>query len=431
MRLYMIASAIFFGFGAAALAISADTLPGETRDETFRQLELFGDALSIVESNYVTDPSKTDLIEQAMDGMLKSLDPHSAYLSPDEFRDLNQSISGEYGGVGIEVTVRDEFITIISPIADTPGEAAGLESNDRIIGVDGDSMVGQSSDDAVSRIRGPVGEPVTLTISRDGVDPFDVEIIREIIEVRAARWRLIDDEIPYLRLSTFHNHTTENAVEGLNDMIEALGNDLPGLVLDLRSNPGGALDQSVYVTDLFLDGGEVVSARGRDPRDTQRYNAQPGDMLNGAPIVVLINSGSASASEIVTGALKDRGRATIVGMTSFGKGSVQSVIRLDNGGGLRLTTARYYTPAGNSIQATGIEPDIAIAPRRLDPDAPALRNEASLANALVNESGEEREALDVTQIEMPPEDWAEGEDYQLHRAVEILRSQMIGEQASL
>jgi carboxyl-terminal processing protease len=363
--------------------------------------------------------------------MLKSLDPHSAYLSPEGFTDLREAISGEYGGIGIEVSYRDEFVTVISPIADTPGEAAGLEPNDRIIGVDGDSMLGAGMDEAISRMRGAAGEPVILTISREGMDPFDVHIVREIIEVRAARWNLIEEEIPYLRLTTFHNHTTENAVEGLNDMREALGGELPGLILDLRSNPGGALDQSVFITELFLDGGEVVSARGRDPRDTQRYNAQSGDLLDDAPIVVLINSGSASASEIVTGALKDRERATIVGMRSFGKGSVQSIIPLDNGGGLRLTTARYYTPAGTSIQGTGIAPDIAISHRRFEEDAPNLRTESSLDNSLVNESGEEREMLDITEIEMPPEDWEEGEDYQLHRAVQILRGMMIGEQASL
>lgn len=431
MRIYMIASAIFFGFGAAALTLAAEGQ--DTREETFRQLELFGDVLSRVEADYVSDPDKAELIESAIDGMLQALDPHSSYLSPDDFQDMQVSTRGEYGGIGIEVSIRDEMITIISPIADTPGEAAGLEPGDRIIAVDGESMLGADMDAAINRMRGPAGEPVTLTISREGVEPFDVTVVRDVIEVRAASWRMEEGDTPYLRITTFNEHTTENAVAGINDLSEAYGGPLPGLVLDLRSNPGGLLDQSVTVSDLFLDGGEVVSTRGRDPRDTERYNAQPGDILNGAPIVVLINAGSASASEIVTGALKDRERATIVGMTSFGKGSMQTVIPLRGGrdGALRLTTARYYTPAGVSIQATGIEPDIAISTRPIDPDAPSRYTESDLRNSLTNETGEEREELDVAEIEQPPEDWAEDEDYQLARAIEILQSMMATEQASL
>ena len=427
MRLHIIASAIAFGIGAAALTVQAQG-DDRAREETFRQLELFGDVLSRIEADYVTEPDKAELIDSAINGMLRSLDPHSAYLNPDDFQDMQVSTSGEYGGIGIEVTIRDEMITIVSPIADTPGERAGLESGDRIIAVEGESMLGADISEAVDRMRGAAGEPITITIARDDADPFDVTIVRDIIEVRAARWRMEGEanDIPYLRITTFNEHTTENAVEGLRDLTEAAGGELPGLILDLRSNPGGLLEQSVTVSSLFLDGGEVVSTRGRDPRDTQRYNADPGDMLGGAPIVVLINQGSASAAEIVTGALQDRERATVVGLTSFGKGSMQTVVPLRGGrdGALRLTTARYYTPAGRSIQATGLEPDIAVSPRRINPDAPSGFTEADLRNALDNENGVEREDLDETVVEQPPEDWPEGEDYQLHRAIEELRAMM-------
>lgn len=427
MRLHIIASAIAFGIGAAALTVQAQG-DDRAREETFRQLELFGDVLSRIEADYVSEPDKSELIESAINGMLRSLDPHSSYLNPDDFQDMQVSTSGEYGGIGIEVTIRDEMITIVSPIADTPGERAGLESGDRIIAVEGESMIGADISEAIDRMRGPAGEPITITIARDGVDPFEVTVVRDIIEVRAAQWRMegADSDIPYMRVTTFNEHTTENAVAGLRDLREAAGGRLPGLILDLRSNPGGLLDQSVSLSSLFLDGGEVVSTRGRDPRDTQRYNADPGDMLAGAPIVVLINQGSASASEIVTGALQDRERALILGTTSFGKGSMQTVVPLRGGrdGALRLTTARYYTPAGRTIQATGIAPDIAVSQRRLDPDAPSRYTEADLRNALENETGAERADVDDTVVEQPPEDWAEGEDYQLHRAIQELERLM-------
>lgn len=439
MRLHIIASAVLFGIGAATLAVSAEGEDTNSREATFRQLELFGDVLSRIESDYVTEPDKAELIESAIDGMMQALDPHSSYLSPDDFQDMQVTTSGEYGGVGIEVTIRDDLITIISPIAETPGERAGLEPNDQIIAVDGESMIGATMDDAVERMRGPAGEPVILSILREGVeDPFDVTVVRDLIEVRAAYWRMEEGDTPYLRITTFNENTTANAVTGIEDLTEAYGGPLPGLILDLRSNPGGLLDQSVSISSLFLDGGEVVSTRGRDPRDTRRYNAEPGDILNGAPIVVLINSGSASASEIVTGALQDRERATIVGMTSFGKGSMQTVVPLRGGrdGALRLTTARYYTPSGRTIQATGIAPDIAIAPRRVAEEEIESVNtyaEAALRNALENENGAEREELqnELSHTEMPPEDWDASEDYQLHRGIEILNAMMSREQAQL
>lgn len=431
MRLHIIASAVIFGIGAAALAVSAEG--DDRREETFRQLELFGDVLSRIEADYVTDPDKAELIEAAIEGMLSSLDPHSSYLDPDDFQDMQVSTSGEYGGLGMEITVRDDLITIVSPIADTPAERAGLESGDRILAVEGESLIGATTSEAVERIRGPEGEPVTLTIGREGQDAFDVTLVRDIIEVNPVVYRIEDESLPYLRVTTFNEHTTERAVEAIEDMRAAMGGRLPGLILDLRSNPGGLLEQSVTISDLFLDGGEVVSTRGRDPRDTQRYNARPGDMLNGAPMVVLINGGSASASEIVTGALQDRQRATVVGMTSFGKGSMQTIVPLRGGrdGALRLTTARYYTPAGRSIQATGILPDIAVSARRLDPEAPSRFTEADLRNALGNENGAAREEIAFEDIEQPPEDWPEEEDFQLHRAKEILSSMLETRSAQL
>jgi carboxyl-terminal processing protease len=431
MRLHIVASALAFGIGAAALAVSAQG-DDRAREATFRQLELFGDVLSRIESDYVSDVDKAELIENAIGGMLTSLDPHSAYLSPDSFRDMQTATRGEYGGVGLEVSMRDDVVVVIAPIADTPAERAGLEPGDAIIAVDGESMVGAGVDAAVERMRGPAGEAVTVTIAREGEEPFDVTIVREIIELRSVVSRMEENDIPYIRITTFNEHTTENVARAIEELKELSGGTLPGLILDMRSNPGGLLDQSVTVSDLFLDGGEVVSTRGRDPRETQRYNARPGDITNGAPIVILINQGSASASEIVTGALQDRERATVVGMTSFGKGSMQTVIPLRGGrdGALRLTTARYYTPAGRSIQATGIEPDILISHRRLDPDRPSAFTERNLRNALTNDEVVDRQE-EQREAEQPPEDWEDGEDFQLHRAMDILKPMMERRQAML
>lgn len=431
MRLHIIASAVAFGIGAAALAVSAEG--DDRREETFRQLELFGDVLSRIEADYVVDPDKSELIESAINGMLNSLDPHSSYLNPDDFEDMQVSTSGEYGGLGMEITQRDSLITIVSPFAGTPADRAGLQTGDRILAVEGESLIGATTTEAVERIRGPEGEPVTITIGREGEDAFDVTLIRDIIEINPVVYRIEDENVPYMRVTTFNENTTERAVEAIEDMRAALGGELPGLILDLRSNPGGLLDQSVTLSDLFLDGGEVVSTRGRDPRNTQRYNARPGDILNGAPIVILINNGSASASEIVTGALQDRQRATVVGLTSFGKGSMQTIVPLRGGqdGALRLTTARYYTPAGRSIQATGIVPDVPVSARELDPDAPLRFTESDLRNALENENGVDGDELAFEDIEQPPADWPEEEDYQLHRAKEILSSMLARESASL
>jgi carboxyl-terminal processing protease len=434
MRINVFASILAFALGAVAITFAAEGRQ-EDHSETFRQLELFGDVLSRIESDYVTDTEQAALIEAAIDGMLTSLDPHSAYHNPDAYEDLRVTTRGEYGGLGMEVTKRDEYITIVSPISDTPAERAGLRTNDRIIAVDGNTIVGISVDEAVEMMRGAVGDPVTITISRGTDDPFDVTLVRDTIPLRTVATR-IDDGVPYMRIAGFNERTTEMVLDGVADLEEEFGGPLPGLIIDIRYNPGGLLDQAIGVTDVFLDGGEVVSTRNRDPRDTQRYNARPGDRLNGAPIVVLINEGSASAAEIVAGALQDRERAELVGMTSFGKGSVQTIIPLRGGrdGALRLTTGRYYTPAGRSIQGTGIIPDLQISAFAITEEDLAdhqLTLEADLPGALENESGEGRAATDITAIEQPPEDWAEDEDYQLSRAEEILRASMESQQAAL
>tara|TARA_R110000868_G_scaffold12796_1_gene60570 strand:- start:4435 stop:5742 length:1308 start_codon:yes stop_codon:yes gene_type:complete len=434
MRINVFASILAFALGAVAISVAAEGRQ-EDHSETFRQLELFGDVLSRIEADYVTETDQSQLIEAAIEGMLTSLDPHSAYHNPDAYEDLRVTTRGEYGGLGMEVTKRDEYITIVSPISDTPAERAGLRTNDRIIAVDGDSIIGITVDSAVELMRGAVGDPVTITIARAGEDPFDVTLVRDTIPLRTVATR-IEEGIPYLRIAGFNERTTEMVLDGIAELEEENGGPLPGLIIDIRYNPGGLLDQAIGVTDVFLDGGEVVSTRNRDPRDTQRYNARPGDRLNGVPIVILINEGSASAAEIVAGALQDRERAELVGMTSFGKGSVQTIIPLRGGrdGALRLTTGRYYTPAGRSIQGTGIVPDIQISSFPISEDEDEnvqVRLEADLPGALENESGEGRAEADMAAIEQPPADWVETEDYQLSRAREILRTAMESQHAAL
>jgi carboxyl-terminal processing protease len=431
MRINVLASIIAFALGAVALAVSAEGSQ-EDRSAAFRQLELFGDVLSRIEADYVSDVEQEALIEAAIEGMLESLDPHSSYHNPDSYEDLRVTTRGEYGGLGMEVTSRDDYITIVSPISNTPAERAGLRTNDRIVAVDGEGIVGLSISEAVELMRGAVGDPVTITISRDEDEPFDVTLVRDTIPLRTVAWR-IEDGIPYMRVAGFNERTTDMVLEGISELEREFGGPLPGLILDVRNNPGGLLDQAIGVTDVFLSGGEVVSTRNRDPRETQRYNARPGDRLSGVPMIILINGGSASAAEIVAGALQDRERAELVGMTSFGKGSVQTIIPLRGGrdGALRLTTGRYYTPAGRSIQTTGIIPDIQISSFAIDPEEDERYSEGDLDGALVNENGTERADTEIAAVEQPPEDWAETEDYQLSRAKDLLRSTMEQQQAAL
>ena len=424
--------ALAFGIGVAILAFSAEGSEND-RADAFRQLELFGDVLARIESDYVSDTDQAELIEAAIGGMLESLDPHSAYHNPEAYDDLRVTTRGEYGGLGMEVTSRDDIITVVTPISDTPAERAGLRTNDRIIAVDGESIIGFSIDEAVDLMRGAVGDPITITIARGDDEPFDVNLVRDLIPLRTVVWRL-EEGLPYLRIAGFNERTTEAVLDAVREIEAEFDGEAPGFILDLRNNPGGLLEQAIGVTDIFLDGGEVTSTRNRDPQDTQRYNARPGDRTGGAPIVVIINGGSASAAEIVAGALQDRERATLIGMTSFGKGSVQTIIPLRGGrdGALRLTTGRYYTPAGRSIQATGIVPDMQISFFPIDPEEEDGRySEADLDGALENENGEQRLDEDAAVIEQPPADWPEDQDYQLHRALEILQEMTERQAASL
>ncbi|MDP3660203.1 S41 family peptidase, partial [Phenylobacterium sp.] len=373
---------------------------------------------------YVTDVDQSKLIESAIDGMLTSLDPHSGYLSPDSFDDMRDQTRGEYGGLGIEVTSEDGVVKVISPMDGTPAALAGIKAGDYITAVDGASVLGMSVTDAVKQMRGKAGEPVVLTIAREKTDPFDVKIVREVIKPKSVTARM-EGEYGYLRIGSFNEKTTDETEAAFADL-KAKNPKMKGLVLDLRNNPGGLLDQAVGVSDLFLDGGEIVSQRGRDPRDVERYNARPGEITNGLPMVVVINSGSASAAEIVAGALQDRKRAAVVGLTSFGKGSVQTVIPLRGGmdGALKLTTARYYTPSGRSIQKTGIDPDLEVASSREEAQAIANKafqfSEASFRNALNADEGKIRRGAHEP-AEAPPADFDAKKDFQLTRAKDVLR----------
>ena len=329
------------------------------RQETYKQLNLFGDVFQRVQEQYVEEITDKELIESAISGMLQSLDPHSSYLSPESYKDMQVKTKGAFGGLGIEITMEDGFVKVVSPIDDTPAANAGMKSGDLIIGIDGESIKGLTINEAVSKLRGPIKSKVTITVVREDKDPFEIEIIRDIIKIRSVKHEIINN-IGYVRLTTFSDTTTSGMEKSVKEIKKELGDKFQGLILDLRNNPGGLLNQSISVTDSFLNQGEIVSTQGRKSDDTSRIFAKKGDIIDGKPLIVLINSGSASASEIVAGALKDHARAIIVGTRSFGKGSVQSIIPLAGNGAMRLTTARYYTPRGVSIQAKGIEPDIKV-----------------------------------------------------------------------
>jgi len=427
MRKYLLigVSAFVLGAGSMAYVSQQAVASAEPRGKTYRMLGLFGDVLKTVEDQYVAPVDDTKLIQAAIDGMLTSLDPHSGYLDPESFDDMRDQTRGEYGGLGIEVTSEDGVVKVISPMDGTPAAAAGVKAGDYIVAVNGESVLGLSVNDAVKQMRGKPGEAVTLTLAREKSDPIDVKIIREVIKTKSATAKM-EGDYGYLRVSAFNEKTTDEAEAALLDL-RAKHPKMKGLVLDLRNNPGGLLDQAVGVSDLFLDGGEVVSQRGRDPRDVERYNARPGDILDGLPMVVLINSGSASAAEIVAGALQDRKRAELVGLTSFGKGSVQTVIPLRGGmdGALKLTTARYYTPSGRSIQKTGIEPNLEVAQTRDEAQSIANRSfqvsEATLPSALNADEGKARRAPHQP-AEAPPENFnTKDGDFQLTRAEDVLK----------
>ena len=409
--------------GASSIAWSANA-PDSKRVETYRQLDLFAEILARVQSEYVVEIDETEAMQAAINGMLSSLDPHSNYLAPEDFRAMQVQTSGEYGGLGIEVIMDDGFVKVVAPIDDTPASRAGLQAGDLLSAINGKSIVGKDLTDAVKEMRGEIGTKIRITVLRAGEDPFDVELTREVIRPKPVVHRVIDNDIAYLRISAFNERTTEILDRALDDLRDDIGRRPAGIILDLRNNPGGLLDQAVSVSGMFLDGGEVVSTRGREQNDIERYNATRGHRFADTPIIVLINGGSASAAEIVAGALQDRGRAKVLGMQSFGKGSVQTVIPLGaQNGAIRLTTARYYTPAGRTIQSTGITPDYEVSQRIItEEDLESMRrfSEADLPNALDNDAGELRPEIHLP-AEQPPEEY-EGDDFQLDRAVEKLRT---------
>lgn len=413
---FLLVSAVF-GFLAATPVLAAEA--DKNSADTYRLLNLLGDVFERVRADYVEEATDEKLIESAINGMLTALDPHSSYLNAKSFRDMQVNTRGKFGGLGIRVTMEDGLVKVISPIDDTPAHRAGIEPADVITHLDGSPVLGLSLSEAVEKMRGNVGTDLILTIRRADRDPFDVTLTRAIIKIQSVRSRL-EGKMAYLRITSFSEQTSVGLEKAMDKIKKEAGDDIRGVVLDLRNNPGGLLDQAVAVSDAFLDKGEIVSTRSRRSEDTQRFNARVGDLADGLPVVVMVNGGSASASEIVAGALQDHHRAIVLGTKTFGKGSVQTIIPLPGHGAMRLTTARYYTPSGRSIQAVGIVPDITVEQARIETvKARAGRREADLRGALDKDNGK-------------PADDAEGatkkkaaaeapQDFQLARALDLLR----------
>ena len=434
MKKFLIAATVGGLLGIAiAPQLAGPLLASETdQAKTYQQLELFGDIFDRIRAKYVEDVDDAKLIEAAINGMLTSLDPHSSYLSPDDADDMRIQTRGAFGGLGIEVTQEEGFVKVIAPIDETPAAEAGVESGDFITHVDGEGLLGLTLDAAVQLMRGPVGSKIVITIVReDEPEPFDITIIRDTIKLTAVRDRSIGQTI-VMRVSTFNDQTYPNLKDGIAKQIEAAGgiDNVNGFVIDLRNNPGGLLNQAIMVSDAFLEKGEIVSTRGRDPATGDRWNARSGDLAQGKPIVVLINGGSASASEIVAGALQDHHRAIVVGTKSFGKGSVQTIMPLTGAGAMRLTTARYYTPSGRSIQALGVSPNIIVEqPRRALKDAEPeeeqkkMRSEADLRGSLDNDSISEAERTQIEAERAAAEEAAKlrKDDFQLAYAIDLLK----------
>ncbi len=421
-------SLVFLGVVAGAAVTLLATQPHSmlvgssakaAASDTYRQLNLFGDVFERVRADYVEKPDDSKLVESAINGMLAGLDPHSSYMDPKSFKDMQVQTRGEFGGLGIEVTMEDGLVKVVAPIDETPAAKAGVMANDIITRLDDEQVQGLTLNQAVDKMRGPVNTKIKLTIVRKGSDkPIDVTIMRDVIRVKSVRSHNEGEDVGYIRITQFNEQTTDGLKKSISDLSNQLGADkIKGYVVDLRNNPGGLLDQAISVSDTFLDKGEIVSTRGRNPEETQRFNARPGDLTKGKPLIVLINGGSASASEIVAGALQDHKRATLVGTRSFGKGSVQTIIPLGAGNGaLRLTTARYFTPSGRSIQAKGITPDIEV--QQDVPDDLKARTdskgEASLRGHLKAEGSEES----GSQSYVPPD---EKDDVALKTALDLLR----------
>lgn len=420
-------------FSAALMVTATNAIAQKKTDkheETYRLLDLFGDVFERVRGSYVEDVTDKELIEAAIGGMLTSLDPHSSYLNSDSYRDMQVQTSGKFGGLGIEVTMENGLVKIITPIDDTPAYRAGVQPGDLISHLDGKAVLGLTLSQAVDLMRGKVGTDIKLTIRRAGTEAFDVNITRATIPIRSVRSR-VEGDIGYVRIASFSANTTRGLKKAMTKIKQDLGDKFKGLVLDLRNNPGGLLDQAIGVSDAFLDQGEIVSTRTRDKREHQRSNAKKGDLTDGKPIVVLVNGGSASASEIVAGALQDHKRAIILGTKSFGKGSVQTIIRLGRSGAMRLTTALYFTPSGKSIQKVGISPDIVVEQARIEPvTARSRRREADLRGALRNggsPSGNKPAdtpktgSKDETKNTPPTAANRAQQDFQLQRALDLLR----------
>jgi carboxyl-terminal processing protease len=409
--------------GSTMVSLARSQSASAANSEIYKQLDLFGEVLERVRADYVEEPEDAKLIESAINGMLTALDPHSAYLNPKHFRDMQVQTRGEFGGLGIEVTMEDGVVKVVAPIEDTPAARAGLMSGDLITHLDKEQILGLTLQEAVEKMRGPVNSPIGLTIVRKGVeDPFEVKVVRDMIHINPVKYNAEGEDVGYIRVTTFNEQTTENLQAAVDDLKKKLGPNLKGYVIDLRNNPGGLLDQAISVSDAFLDQGAIVLTRGRNLEETQRSNARQGDITDGKKIVVLINGGSASASEIVAGALQDHERATVVGTRSFGKGSVQTIIPLGSNGALRLTTARYYTPSGRSIQAKGIDPEIVVEeelPEELKKkqEVQGMRGESNLRGHLRGEFEDDEEESGSSSY--VPED--KTKDTQLNYALDLLR----------
>jgi carboxyl-terminal processing protease len=395
-----------------------DLAGAATNSETYKLLNLFGDVFDRVRADYVEPPDEKKMIEAAINGMLTSLDPHSSYMNASQFEDMTTQTRGEFGGLGIEVTMENGVVKVVSPFDGTPAAKAGIMTNDLIVKIDGSEVQGITLNEAVEKMRGAVGTPITLTIAREGKDPFDVKLMRDIIKVESVKFSVEANDIGYIRITSFTEQTDPGIEKALSELTAKIGDKNKGFIIDLRNNPGGLLNGAIAVSDAFLERGEVVSTRGRNADETQRFNAQKGDLAQGKKVVILINGGSASASEIVAGALQDHKRATIIGTRSFGKGSVQTIIPLGNEGAMRLTTQRYYTPSGRSIQAKGISADIVIEqplPPELQGKNVSTQGEASLRGHLTNEGGGDEGGGSSAYV---PEDRAK--DVQLKAAVDLL-----------
>ena len=388
--------------------------------ETYEYLDLFGQVFDRVRTGYVEEVSDEELIEKAIDGMLTGLDPHSGYMNEEVWQEMQTDTKGKFGGLGIEITMEDGFVKVISPIEDTPAYEAGVKAGDYIIQIDEIPVFGLSLNEAVDLMRGKKGSPITITVSREGVDPFEIKIIRDIIKIQSVKSDIFND-VGYLRITSFTEQTESGLIKSIKKIKEELDNKEIGYILDLRSNPGGLLKQAVKVTDIFLERGEIVSTRGRKKIDMQRYQAKSGDLIDTKPLIVIINGGSASASEIVAGALQDHKRAIIIGTKSFGKGSVQTIIPFkksnDKMAGIRLTTARYYTPSGESIQGKGIDPDIIVEQGSFESTEYKRYSESDLKGSLDNEKDESNENTE----EISPQEERLAMDFQLAHAVDLIK----------